>query len=97
MTREQLYDAYLLWEDDESTVSLSRLFENPFANSDIFEDEHRVINRLFYLTSKWRDGHLDMFFFFEENEFLKDQRGDLHLRRSSFHLFHPSQISYLNV
>lgn len=86
MTKEEVYEAYLLWNNDSPAVPLSCLFETPFANLDVFEDERRLVNRLFFLVPKVSRAALEVFLFFEESLFLKDESDDLLFLESSFHL-----------
>lgn len=86
MTIEQLYSAYLLWLNENSLKLPRRIFDFPAANCDIFEDDHFLINRLFFLVPHVFDGKLRCFSFFEDNTFSKDDSGDLSLVRSSLHL-----------
>ncbi|WP_217959994.1 hypothetical protein [Acutalibacter muris] len=86
MTAEQVYSAYLLWLGETPPKLLQQIFDFPAANCDIFEDEHSVVNRLFFLIPHTIDGELRCFSFFEENTFSKDDWGDLSLVRSSLHL-----------
>ena len=66
MTKEEVYEAYLLWNNDSPAVPLSCLFETPFANLDVFEDERRLVNRLFFLVPKVSRAALEVFLFFED-------------------------------
>lgn len=86
MTQNQVYDAYLAWLGNSVPKPLSDLFQCPLINFDIFEDSNSLINWLFYLVPSFSNGSLRCFIFFEENEFQKDLKGDLHLIHSSLHL-----------
>lgn len=86
VTKREIYDAYLQWLGDGKSKSLSKLFETPQGNCDVFEDTEYVVNRLFYLESTIYNGSLQCFIFFEENKFKKDEQGDLILIASSWHI-----------
>ncbi|WP_322198916.1 hypothetical protein [Acutalibacter intestini] len=86
MTAAQVYAAYLLWVGERVPRAPQQLFNVPAANCDTFEDEHAVVNRLFFLIPHIFDGELHCFSFFEENIFSKDAWGDLFLIHSSLHL-----------
>lgn len=86
MTVSQIYSAYLLWLGDDPPRPFQNIFDFPVADCDVFEDEHSMINRLFFLIPHTRGGSLRCFSFFEENAFSKDSRGDLTLLHSSFHI-----------
>ena len=45
----------------------------------IFEDENHLVNRLFYVVPDTSSRRLICFFYFAENLFTKDERGDLTL------------------
>lgn len=86
MTQHEIYNAYLQWLGGCQANVFSDLFQTPFAHFDIFEDEERLVNRLFYIVPTFLDDCLRCFVFFEENEFQKDQQGDLILIHSSWHI-----------
>lgn len=86
MTKEELYGAYLAWLDGSSPCSAEEIFLCPVVNQDIFEDESRVVNRLWYVVSNRSEGRLKSFTFFEENLFSKDAQGDLDLVQSTYYV-----------
>ena len=61
----------------------------PFANLDVCETDTQLVNRLFYLVPETSSGELRCFFYYEENLFTKDSKGNLNLVESSLHLFNP--------
>ena len=86
MSAAELYRAYLLWLRGGAPRGPRRLFDFPAGDRDVFENERFVVNRLFFLIPHDFGGKMRCFFFFEENVFRKDRRGDLTLVRSSLHL-----------
>lgn len=86
MTTSQIYSSYLLWLGSCPPLPIQRLFDHPVANCDIFEDDHTVVNRLFFLVPHALNGELKCFSFFEDNTFSKDHLGDLSLASSSLNL-----------
>ena len=87
MNELKLYSAYLSWLGSQEPVPLQHLFDFPFTNQDIYEDDSMVVNRLFYLVPDLSGPTPRCFFFFEKNVFSKDTLGDLTLQQSSFHTF----------
>lgn len=87
MTAQEIYDVYLKWTDNSPDFSLDDIFKFAIDNIDIYEDRVKVINHLFYLVPKPCGKELRYFAFFEENEFAKDARGDLHLSKSTLHTY----------
>lgn len=87
MSTLKLYACYLSWLGSTEPVSPQQLFEFPFSNTDIYEDDFKVVNRLFYFVPDLSGTTPRCFFFFEENCFSKDELGDLILQVSSFHTF----------
>lgn len=89
MTQDQLYQLYSDLNLGSPPLSPESLFSFPSLNFDIYEDEHTVVNRLFYVLPLPASSSL--FIFFEDNSFIKDSLGDLILVNSSLHLCsHPS-------
>lgn len=86
MTASQVYAAYLLWLGGHPPKTAQQIFDLPVANCDLFEDESRVVSRLFFLVPDTFGGTLRCFSFFEENTFLKDSLGDLTLTGSTLRL-----------
>lgn len=86
MTASQVYEAYLVWLGGHPPKPAQQIFDLPVANCDLFEDESRVVNRLFFLVPDTFGGTLRCFSFFEENTFLKDSQGDMTLAGSTLHL-----------
>ena len=87
MSALKLYDCYLSWLGSTEPVSSQQLFEFPFTNTDIYEDDFKVVNRLFYFVPDLSGATPRCFFFFEENVFSKNELGHLILLTSSFHTF----------
>ncbi len=87
MSALDIYQAYIAWLGGGKPVPLQRLLDCPFANKDIFEDESKLVNYLFYFVPDISGPVPRCFFFFEENTFLKDEVGDLVLLHSSYRLF----------
>lgn len=85
MNFPQIIDSYFEWLGHDLD-SFSVPDPIPIANSDIFEDDFSVVNRLFFLIPHVSSGSLRLFIFFEDNSFVKDEFGDLFLSSSSFHL-----------
>ncbi len=56
----------------------------PLGNFDIQEDEHILVNRLYYAIPDFRDGQFSCSFFYEENTFRKEPNGDLTLLYSEY-------------
>lgn len=86
MTQHEIYDIYLQWLGDCKPNVFSDPFQTPFAHFDVFEDEERLVNRLFYIAPTFSDALLRCLIFFEENEFRKNEQGDLILAHSSWHI-----------
>lgn len=86
MTVENMYQSYLRWLDGAEARSPDRIFQYSVGDLDVFEDQSRVVNRLFYVVPCAEEGRQRYFTFFEENLFQKDARGDLHLVRSEYFL-----------
>ncbi len=61
----------------------------PIGNLDVFEDDRRLENHLFYLMTDTASGRLRCFFYFEDNLFVKSIDGELTLLKSSLHLLRP--------
>ena len=89
MTQQQIYQSYLQVVSSSSPLPPEKLLAFPSVNIDIFEDDSRVVNRLYYVLPNSYNATSDLFIFFEENSFLKDASGDLSLSSSTFHLLHP--------
>lgn len=87
VSESALYRVYLDWLGHNVPASLQNLFDFPFINRDIYEDDSNVVNRLFYFVPDLSGATPRCFFFFEENCFSKDELGDLILLSSSFHTF----------
>ncbi len=87
MSRPDIYERYLSWLGGREPVPPQSLCDFPFSNTDTYEDESKVVNRLFYFVPDLSDTCPRCFFFFEENVFSKDALGDLVLQSSSFHTF----------
>jgi len=87
MSESAIYQRYLSWLGHHAPVSFQNLFDFPFINRDIYEDDFKVVNRLFYFVPDLSGATPRCFFFFEENCFSKDELGDLVLQASSFHTF----------
>ena len=51
----------------------------PIGNLDVFEDDRRLENHLFYLMTDTASGRLRCFFYFEDNLFVKSINGELTL------------------
>lgn len=86
MTQEQLYQVYSRTSQGSPPVPRASLFSYPALNLDLYEDEHTVVNRLFYVLPLPKAPSL--FIFFEDNSFLKDSQGGLALVRSSLGVWH---------
>ncbi|WP_217957586.1 hypothetical protein [Acutalibacter muris] len=86
MSALKFYGCYLSWLGASEPVPLQSLFDFPFTNRDIYEED-KVVNRLFYLVPDLSGTVPRCFFFFEENVFSKDKVGDLLLQTSAFHTF----------
>ncbi|MCI9225356.1 MAG: hypothetical protein HFE91_07795 [Acutalibacter sp.] len=87
MSELELYRAYLTWLGGSEPLPPWRMFDFPLSNSDIHEDDSRVVNRLVYLVPDLSGRAPRCFFFFEENVFSKDRLGDLVLERPSLRTF----------
>lgn len=61
----------------------------PIGNLNVFEDDRRLENHLFYLMTDIASGRLRCFFYFEDNLFVKSIDGELTLLKSSLHLLRP--------
>ena len=47
MTKEELYNLYLEWADDNPVLSYNDLFGSPITNIDVYEDENTVVNHMY--------------------------------------------------
>lgn len=91
MMRAQIHEAYVNWLP-ESERAQARDFNSsnfPMTNFDLFEDEKRLVNRVYFFVPHLIDGHLFCFTFYEENTFLKDKNGDMTLIRSEYGIERP--------
>lgn len=86
MNQEKLLAAYRSWSGSRAKKIPAPI---PIGSVDVFEDDSRVVNRLFYLVPDMSSGTLRCFFFFEENTFTKDSFGDLELAGTTFHPLNP--------
>ncbi|MGI6254864.1 MAG: hypothetical protein ACOYJZ_04455 [Acutalibacter sp.] len=92
MTQAQLYDLYSQWA--ERPDQASSLLSHPIGNFDIFEDDRRLINRLYFVVPSFTNQHFTCFIFFQENTFRKNRLGDLALIHTEYHVEKPD-LSYI--
>lgn len=87
MTKDLLYQFYLNTNSGSPPIPQSSLFSFPSVNITIYEDDHNLTNRLFYILPLLDTSSI--FVFYEDNAFRKDANGDLSLVHSSLHIWHP--------
>lgn len=88
MTKDQLYHLYLRANPVSEPVPQDSLFSFPTLNFDIYEDDHTIVNRLFYVLPLQETS--SMFIFFEDNSFAKNPHGGLSFAHSSLHVWQPN-------
>lgn len=79
----ELLQLYRAWLGDSSAILPDPV---PLGDLDVFEDDSRIVNRLFWAIPCFTGDSLKLFLFFEENILLKDHSGDLTLCSSSLHI-----------
>ena len=86
MTKSEIYEKYRKWRKESCGCYLDELFHQPIASYDMFEDDKKLVNRLYYIVPKYTTAGLDCFIFYEENIFEKKTNDDLIWIASSFDL-----------
>ena len=86
MTKNEVYQNYRKWREEPCGYPFDELFHQPIASYDIFEDDKKLVNRLYYVVPKYTQAGLDCFIFYEENIFEKKTNDDLIWIASSFDL-----------
>lgn len=89
VTKAQILETYLRWVGSCETSQITGLLNHPIADFDVFEDEHRLVNRLYYAIPSFAENHFHCFIFFEENTFLKNALGDCILIHSEYQVEKP--------
>lgn len=84
MTETQIREAYANWLPESARGQERELFSRFFSdvltvNFDLFEDEERLISRIYYLVPHWIDNRFACFVFYKESTFRKVEGGDLQL------------------
>ena len=101
VTKAQILETYLRWVGSCETSQITGLLNHPIADFDVFKDEHRLVNRLYYAIPSFVENHFHCFIFFEENTFLKNALGDCILIHSEYQVEKPDlpdlQRLYLTV
>lgn len=83
MTRDEMYQKYLEWEKGPVKKPMSDLFELPIKDVDVYENEHLVLNRQYYLVPHFDGKRMDCFIFYESNMFVKSRLEELELVMST--------------
>ena len=65
-----------------SAPTQERVTPVPLGDSDVWEDETALVNRLYYAVPSFEGGQFSCSFYYEENTFRKEVNGDLTLVRS---------------
>lgn len=87
MTESQLVELCARWSGTVDPPS--GLLRHPIGDFDIFEDDSRLINRLYFVVPSFAGNHFRCLIFFQENTFRKDRRGDLALIHTEYHVEKP--------
>ena len=82
MLKEELYQQYLQWKKEKIAWSIEEIFGFPKVDCDVYENEHVLVSRLFYVIPDIFEVKLRVFIFYEENTFLKTKGDDLKLIHS---------------
>ena len=84
MTKDEIYQRYLAWNNGENPLMCRELFKNPVANVDVFENDDIIINHLYYLVARAAKETSFCFVFYESNTFSKIGNGEVDLINSEF-------------
>lgn len=74
-------------------AALKNFLQIPVASCDLFEDDARLINRLFFLRARIADGKLILSVSYEENTFQKDGDADLYVLHTTCGTTAPDSFS----
>ena len=75
VTQEQLREQIAVWLEDESAQEDWSMY--PAVQYEVFEDDSKIVSRLYYIVPKLTPLRLECFVFFEEETLRKEPSGNL--------------------